>query len=78
MVHSINKTGGSMQLIPNIGLAKFKLHPTRNAQEHEIVSVLSHNKTVFYTVSPERMEQLLKAEMLIEKVEARQKAESEK
>ena len=51
-----------MQLIPNIGLAKFKLHPTKNAQENSITCVLAHNVVAFYTVTPERMEELLEAE----------------
>ena len=33
-----------MQLIPNIGLAKFKLHPTKKAQENPITSVLSNTQ----------------------------------
>ena len=48
-----------MQLIPNIGLAKFKLHPTKNAQENPITCVLAHNVEAFYTVTPERMKLLL-------------------
>lgn len=51
-----------MQLIPNIGLAKFKLHPTKKAQENPITCVLAHNVGVFYTVTPERMKELLDAE----------------
>ena len=51
-----------MQLIPNIGLAKFKLHPTKNAQENPITCVLAHNVEAFYTVTPERMKGLLEAE----------------
>ena len=51
-----------MQLIPNIGLAKFKLHPTKNAQENPITCVLAHNVEAFYTVTPERMKELLEAE----------------
>ena len=51
-----------MQLIPNIGLAKFKLHPTKNAQENPITCVLAHNVEAFYTVTPERMRELLEAE----------------
>ena len=50
-----------MQLIPNIGLAKFKLKPTKNAQENPITCVLAHNVEVFYTVTPERMAELLEA-----------------
>ena len=50
-----------MQLIPNIGLAKFKLHPTKNAQESPITCVLANNVSVFYTVTPERMAELLEA-----------------
>lgn len=57
-----------MQIIPNIGLAQFKLHPTRNAQQSEITNILSHNKTVFFTVTPERMEQLLEAEEALRKI----------
>ena len=33
-----------MQLIPNIGLAKFKLHPTKKAQENPITSGLSNTQ----------------------------------
>lgn len=51
-----------MQLIPNIGLAKFKLHPTRKAQENPITCILSHNEAAFYTVTPSRMVELLEAE----------------
>lgn len=51
-----------MQLIPNIGLAKFKLHPTKKAQENPITCVLAHNVEAFYTVTPERMNELLEAE----------------
>lgn len=51
-----------MQLIPNIGLAKFKLHPTKKAQENPITCVLAHNVEAFYTVTPERMKELLEAE----------------
>ena len=51
-----------MQLIPNIGLAKFKLHPTKKAQETPITCVLAHNEPAFYTVTPERMKELLEAE----------------
>lgn len=50
-----------MQLIPNIGLAKFKLHPTKKAQENPITCVLANNVSVFYTVTPERMAELLEA-----------------
>ena len=57
-----------MQLIPNIGLAKFKLHPTKNAQENPITCVLSNNVSVFYTVTPERMNQLLIAEKMLERI----------
>lgn len=53
-----------MQLIPTIGLAKFKLHPTRNAQENAITCVLSNNNTAFYTVTHDRMKELLDAESL--------------
>ena len=59
-----------MLLIPNIGLAKFKLHPTRNAQENPVTCVLSNNKPAFYTVSPERMEQLIKAEEKLKELDA--------
>ena len=52
-----------MQLIPNIGLAKFKLHPTKKAQENPITCVLAHNVEAFYTVTPERMKELLEAEI---------------
>ena len=51
-----------MQIIPNIGLAKFKLHPTKNAKENPITCVLAHNVEAFYTVTPERMKELLEAE----------------
>ena len=52
-----------MQIIPNIGLAKFKLHPTKKAQENPITCVLAHNVEAFYTVTPERMKELLEAEI---------------
>jgi len=57
-----------MQLIPNIGLAKFKLHPTKNAKENPITCVLANNVSVFYTVTPERMNQLLIAEKMLERI----------
>lgn len=55
-----------MKLIPNIGLARFKLHPTRIAQENPVTCVLSHDKTAFYTVTAERMAELLRAEQMLE------------
>ena len=57
-----------MQLIPNIGLAKFKLHPTKNAKENPITCVLANNASVFYTVTPERMNKLLIAEKMLERI----------
>ena len=57
-----------MQLIPNIGLAKFKLHPTKKAQENPITCVLAHNVEAFYTVTPERMKELLEAERMLNQV----------
>lgn len=58
-----------MQIIPNIGLAQFKLHPTRNAQQSDITNILSHNKTVFFTVTPDRMKQLLEAEQKLKELQ---------
>lgn len=55
-----------MKSIPNIGLARFKLHPTRTAQENPITCVLSHSKAAFYTVTAERMATLLRAEQMVE------------
>ena len=57
-----------MQLIPNIGLAKFKLYPTKKAQENPITCVLAHNVEAFYTVTPERMAELLEAEINIKEL----------
>ena len=57
-----------MQLIPNIGLAKFKLHPTKKAQENPITCVLAHNVEAFYTVTPERMRELLQAHEALKRV----------
>lgn len=59
-----------MKLIPHIGLARFKLHPTRIAQENQITCVLSHDKTAFYTVTAERMAALLRAEQMLERIQA--------
>ena len=61
-----------MQLIPNIGLAKFKLHPTKKAQENPITCVLAHNVEAFYTVTPERMKELLEAESKLKSLDIRQ------
>lgn len=58
-----------MQIIPNIGLAQFKLHPTKKAQLNKITSVLSHNKTVFFTVLPDRMLELLEAEKKLKELQ---------
>ena len=55
-----------MKLIQNIGLARFKLHPTRVAQENPITCVLSHSRAAFYTVTAERMAELLRAEQMLE------------
>lgn len=55
-----------MKSVPNIGLAKFKLHPTRTAQENPITCVLSHSKAAFYTVTADRMAALLRAEQAME------------
>ena len=61
-----------MQIIPNIGLAKFKLHPTKKAQENPITCVLAHNVEAFYTVTPERMKELLEAESKLKSLDIHQ------
>ena len=66
-----------MQLIPNIGLAKFKLHPTKKAQENPITCVLAHNVEAFYTVTPERMKELLEAEKMLERIKQDNESQSQ-
>ena len=66
-----------MQLIPNIGLAKFKLHPTKKAQENPITCVLAHNVEAFYTVTPERMKELLIAEKMLERIKQDNESQSQ-
>lgn len=66
-----------MQIIPNIGLAKFKLHPTKNAKENPITCVLANNVSVFYTVTPERMNQLLIAEKMLERIKQDNESQSQ-
>ena len=41
---------------------------TKPMMENEIVCVLKNNEPVFYTISPERMEKLINAEKLMQKV----------
>lgn len=43
-------------------LAQFKSAPTHEAKSHGVICVTTHKREAFYTVTPERMEQLLKAE----------------
>lgn len=66
-----------MQIIPNIGLAKFKLHPTKNAKENPITCVLANNVSVFYTVTPERMNKLLIAEKMLERIKQDNESQSQ-
>lgn len=44
-----------------VGITELKVNPMQVA-EHQMVCVLSRSKPVFYTVTPERMEELLYAE----------------
>lgn len=44
-----------------IGITELKVNPIQVA-DHDVVCVLSRSKPVFYTVTPERMEELLYAE----------------
>ena len=44
-----------------IAVTDFRKHPFMNKGE-ETMAVMKNNKPAYYTVSPERMEQLIKAE----------------
>lgn len=44
-----------------IGITELKVNPMQVA-EHQMVCVLSRSKPVFYTLTPERMEELLYVE----------------
>ena len=44
-----------------VGITELKVNPMQ-VSEHQMVCVLSRSKPVFYTVTPERMEELLYAE----------------
>lgn len=48
--------------IKTIPLSQFKLAPTHEARVHGTLLVMTHKREAFYTVSPERMKELLSAE----------------
>ncbi|MED6004900.1 MULTISPECIES: hypothetical protein [Enterobacteriaceae] len=55
-------------------ISELKKNPVK-AAEHDVVCVLNRCKPAFYTVSPERMEQLIRAEEMLEDYMDNYKAE---
>nr|DAF69086.1 MAG TPA: hypothetical protein [Caudoviricetes sp.] len=51
-----------MKLIPNVNLASFRQSPTKIAKENPITRILSNSSTAFYTVTEEKMNELIKKE----------------
>lgn len=49
-------------IIKKMPLAQFKLAPTYEAKTNGVLCVMTHKREAFYTVTPERMAELLQAE----------------
>lgn len=54
--------------IEKMPLAQFRLAPTHEVRTHKEVCVMVHKREAFYSLTPERMQQLLKAEAMLERL----------
>lgn len=50
-------------------LSKYKLSPTHETRMHKEICVMVHKREGFYSISPERMKELLDAEKKLKELE---------
>lgn len=50
-------------------LSEFRLAPTHEVRQHGVVCVMTHKREAFYSITPDRMKQLLEAEQKLKELQ---------
>ncbi len=54
--------------VEKMPLAQFRLAPTHEVRTHKEICVMVHKREAFYSVTPERMKELLDAEQKLKEL----------